>query len=96
MSKPIFLVAATAAMIAATSLAAAPNAEAHKYRRGGGWGGVYVAIGPPIVYGGYDYYREGRYVAGPYYYGGRYEPYCHRWGWVYSRSGKAKWRCVAW
>jgi hypothetical protein len=94
MSKPIFLVAATAATIAATSLAAVPNAEAH--RRGGGWGGVYVAIGPPIVYGGYDYYREGRYVAGPYYYGGRYEPYCHRWGWVYSRSGKAKWRCVAW
>jgi hypothetical protein len=93
MSKPVFLVAATAAMIAATSLAAAPNAEAH---RRGGWGGVYVAIGPPIVYGGYDHYREGRYVAGPYYYGGRYEPYCHRWGWVYSRSGRAKWRCVAW
>jgi hypothetical protein len=94
MSRTILLAVTTAATVAAMSLAAVPSAEArkhkhhhHKHR----WGGVSVVVGAPIVYGGY------RYGSGysPYYYRG-HEPYCRRFGWVYSRSGKAKWRCVAW
>ena len=93
MSKPFLFAAATAATVAAMSLAAAPSAEArkHKYR----YGGVSVVIGAPIVYGGYRHYRHRHPGYYPSYYRG-YEPYCARWGWVYSRSGKARWGCVAW
>ncbi len=91
MPRPILLAAATAATVAAMSLATAPSAEAHKHRHKHRWGGVSVVIGAPVVYGGYRY----GYGYSPYYYRG-HEPYCRRFGWVYSRSGKAKWRCVAW
>jgi hypothetical protein len=94
MSKPYLLAIVTAATVALVSLAAAPSAEAHRYRHR--HGGVSVVIGAPFFYGGYGYYSP-RYDAypPPYYYRG-YEPVCRRWGWVHSRSGRAKWRCIAW
>ncbi len=94
MSKSILLAAATVAAVAALSLATAPNAEARKYHR---HGGVSVYFGGPVVYGGYRHYRHRGYYgyATSSYYRG-FEPRCYRWGWVHSRSGKAKWRCVAW
>lgn len=94
MPNPIFLATATAALIGVLSLAAAPSAEAHRYRHR--HGGVSVVIGAPFLYGGYGYYspRYDGYYA-PYGYRS-YEPVCRRWGWVHSRSGRAKWRCVAW
>ncbi|HWV81661.1 MAG TPA: hypothetical protein VNZ50_09555 [Hyphomicrobiaceae bacterium] len=94
MSKPYFLAITSAATVALVSLAAAPSAEAHRYHRHR-HGGVSVVIGAPFFYGGYGYYpRYGGYYA-PYGYR-RYEPVCRRWGWVHSRSGRAKWRCIAW
>jgi hypothetical protein len=95
MSKSILLVAATLAAAATLSLAAAPNAQAHRHYR---HGGVSVYVGGPMVYGGSRYYRYRGYDAyapvSTYYRG--FEPRCYRWGWVHGRSGKAKWRCVAW
>ena len=94
MKKPYVLAVASAVTVATVSLAAAPSAEAHRYRHR--HGGVSVVIGAPLLYGGYGYYgpRYGDYYAPRAYRG--YEPACYRWGWVYSRSGKARWRCVAW
>lgn len=95
MSKFILPAAATIAAVAALSLAAAPSAEARKYHHR--HGGVSVYFGGPIVYGGYRHYRHRDtygYASSSYYRG--FEPRCYRWGWVHSRSGKAKWRCVAW
>jgi hypothetical protein len=91
MSKPVFLAVATAAAVATLAVAAAPSAEAHRYRHR--HGGVSVVIGAPFLYGGYGYYSPRYY--GPSYYRS-YEPVCRRWGWVHSRSGRAKWRCIAW
>lgn len=99
MSKPLVLAAMTAAMAAAFSLAGTSSAEARKYKYR--HGGVSIHVGTPYFYGGDRpyyapyYYRPAGVYYSPYY-SGRYEPYCRRWGWVYSRSGKAKWRCVAW
>jgi hypothetical protein len=94
MPKTILLAAATAATVAALSLAAASSAEARKYRRGG----VQIFIGTPYVYGAYrPYYGPYDYrPVGMYYRPSYYDPYCRRWRWVYTRSGKAKRRCVAW
>lgn len=93
MSKPVFLATTTAALVATMLLVVAPAAEAHRYRHR--HGGVSVVIGAPILFGGYGYYHpryDGYYA--PYYRGD--EPVCRRWGWVHSRSGRAKWRCIAW
>ena len=92
MSKPFFLAVAGSAAAAIVLLAAAPSAEAHRYRHRGG---VSVVIGAPLLYGGYGYYNPRYNGYAPYGYR-RYDPVCRRWGWVYSRSGKAKRRCIAW
>ena len=96
MSKFAVLAAAAVTAVAAFSFAGATDAEARKHRHHHHRGGVSVVIGAPIVYGAYGYYGPRRhYDYGPsYYYRGG--PDCYRWGWVKSRSGKSKWRCVAW
>jgi hypothetical protein len=102
MSKPIVLAAVAAATIATLSLAAAPAAEAkHRHRHGG----VSIFIGTPYFFGrqgpfyGQNYRPVGVFRAGGVYHmphGYRDEPFCRQWAWVYSRSGKQKWRCIAW
>jgi len=98
MSKPIVLAAVAAA--AALSFAAAPAAEAkHRHRHGG----LSIHIGAPFgthgPFYGQNYRPVGVFRAGgvyhmPYRYRG--DPFCRQWAWVYSRSGKQKWRCIAW
>lgn len=102
MSKPIHLAAVAAATLATLALAAAPAAEAgHRYRHGG----VSIAIGTSTFFGthgpfyGRNYRPMGTFHAGGVYYmPHRYrgEPFCRQWAWVYTRSGKQKWRCIAW
>jgi hypothetical protein len=94
MPNPIPLAVATAVTLAAMSLVAAPEAEARKYKHR--HAGVSIVIGAPVIYGGYRHYRRGYDGYYPSYYYRGFEPACLRWGWVYSRSGKAKWRCIAW
>jgi hypothetical protein len=99
MSKPIVLAAVT---VAALSLAAAPAAEAgHRHRHGG----VSIYLGTSTFFGthgpfyGQNYRPVGVFRAGGFYhmpYGTRSEPFCRQWAWVYSRSGKQKWHCIAW
>jgi hypothetical protein len=94
MSSRYFPAIASVVALAAISFTAVSSAEAHRHRHR--HGGVSVVIGGPILYGGYGYYnpRHNDYYA-PYGYR-RYEPTCRRWGWVHRRSGRAKWRCIAW
>jgi hypothetical protein len=102
MSRPFVLAAAAATTVAALSLAAAPAAEAgHRHRHGG----MSIAIGTSTFFGihgpfyGQNYRPAGVFRAGGVYhmpYGYRGEPFCRQWAWVYTRSGKQKWRCIAW
>ena len=93
MSSPHVLAIASVVTLALMSFAAVSDAEAHRHRHR--HVGVTVGIGGPVIYGGYRHYDRRHYYGPSYYYRG-YEPVCRRWGWVHSRSGKAKWRCLAW
>jgi len=95
MPNPAILVAAAVAAVATLSLAGATSAEARKHRHHHHHRGVSVVIGAPMVYGGY-YYGSNYYGYRPSYYYRGYEPECLRWQRYHSRSGKLKWRCVAW
>lgn len=96
MSKLAVFATTAATAVVALSLASATSAEARKHRHHHHHRGVSVVIGAPLVYGGY-YYGSPRYGYSPsYYYRGGFGPDCLRWQRYYSRSGKVKWRCVAW
>jgi len=95
MSKLIGL-AAAAATVTAMSFAAAPAAEAgHRYHHGVSFS-FFRTHGP---FYGQNYRPVGTFHAAGIYYmphGYRGEPFCRQWAWVYTRSGKQKWRCLDW
>lgn len=109
MSKPIVLVAATAAMMVGLPLALSSSADAgcrkHRHYRAD-YTPRYYAPRYDDDYRAYRPYRPAywapyrpAYIYYPAPYPARYaygEPVCVRMGWTINRYGEPRWRCISW